>query len=326
MVKAKIVNQLRRIYYDPTNIAGFSGARQLLKAFKDSKTHNKISENNILNWLDSQDTYTLHKPTRIHFKRRMYNVSGVDDVWEADLIDVRNISSFNNGYNYLLAVIDVLSKYAWIEPVSDKSCTTIRDAFKKILARGNGRIPHTLQTDRGKEFVGSPFQAFLQKNNISFRVVRNPDVKAAIVERFNRTIKEKIWRYFTYSRSKRYIDVLQAIVSAYNHTKHSATKFAPANVNNENAALAFENLVKRYGVKIKNNKQKKPKYACGDLVRISSNKAVFAKGYKGGWSKEIFRIDTVSTYREPIVYILCDLNGEKIDGIFYEEELIRVNQ
>jgi len=57
-----------------------------------------------------------------------------------------------------------------------------------------------LQTDRGKEFIGAATQLFLRNANIGFQIARNPDVKAAVVDRFNRTLKERIWRYFTYKK------------------------------------------------------------------------------------------------------------------------------
>lgn len=324
MAKTRVNKILTNIYYNPEHFASYTGARNLINFVKNKKLLKNISKDEILNWLNTQDTYTLHKPARKYFKRRMYNVSGVDDVWEADLIDVRSLSTYNNGYTYLLSVIDVLSKFAWVEPLKDKTSVTVANAFKHILERSGSRAPRVLQTDRGKEFVGSPFQKLLRKKDIIFRVARNPDIKAAIVERFNRTIKERMWRYFTHSRSKCYVDVLPKLISSYNHTKHSATKFAPYNVNNKNASEAFANLQKRYGYKNNNHNEPPAKYKCGDLVRISSGKAAFAKAYAGGWSKEIFRVDRVSSYRNPIVYILRDLNGEKIDGIFYEEELSKI--
>lgn len=325
MGEASINKVLESVYYDPKHPASYTGARNLIKFVKNKKLTNKISKDSVLQWLDSSDTYTLHKPTRKNFARRMYNVSGIDDVWEADLIDVRALSTYNNRNSYLLTVIDVLSKFAWIEPIKDKTSASVAVAFGHILARSSGRVPRVLQTDRGKEFIGSSFQKLLKEKNIFFRLARNPDIKAAIVERFNRTIKERLWRYFTHSRSKRYVDVLQSVIYAYNHSQHSATKFAPCNVNRKNADLAYANLQHRYGYK-NHTKNISAKYKRGDLVRISSAKAAFAKGYEGGWSKEIFCIERVSNYRKPLVYILCDLNGEKIDGIFYEEELSRIRE
>ena len=85
-------------------------------------------------------------------------------------------------------------------------------------------------------------QQFLKSKNILRRVTRNPDVKAAIVERFNRILKEKMWRYFTYKNSRRYIDLLQDIVT-YNNGYHSTIKMAPSCVTVFNASTAKKILI-----------------------------------------------------------------------------------
>lgn len=114
-------------------------------------------------------------------------------------------------------------------------------AFQKILRKANGRVPICLQSDCGKKFIGSAMQNILKKH-IIFRTARNPDVKAAVVERLNRTLKERMWRYFTHRNTHRYIDVIQKIVFAYSNTLHSSIRMKPAEVNLYNAAKARANL------------------------------------------------------------------------------------
>lgn len=309
---------LDKIYHDPSHPASYSRAENLAQADR------RVAKKNVSPWLETQDSHTMHRLVRRRFPRRTYNVSNVDDVWEADLADLRSIATYNDGYVYLLVVIDVLSKYAWVEALRDKTSANVAHALASIFARSNNRVPRQLQTDRGKEFIGAPFQKLLKKKNIAFRAARNPDIKAAIAERFNRTLKERMWRYFTHTRKKRYIDVLQKFVYAYNHAIHSGTRMSPNEVTLENAAIARENLARRYARKTK--KTKMPKYSVGDLVRISTAKAAFAKGYERGWSNELFKIQRISVNREPVVYILRDLHNEDIDGIFYEAELSRVRE
>lgn len=311
------MKKLNKIYHDTTHTASFSGAPKLLR-----ETAKTVCKEKTIAWLEGQDSYTLHKPLRRRYPRRFYDVYNIDDLWEADIIDMAAIKSYNDNYTYLLVVIDVLSKYAWVEKLFDKTCASVIKALENILNRSEGRRPIILQTDRGKEFVGVVTQSFLKKAKIGFRVARNPDVKAAVVERFNRTLKERIWRYFTYTKSKRYVDVLQNIVDSYNRSYHSGIKMQPCNVTLNNAIIARANLAHRYAHKNKRT----PKYSIGDLVRISSSKAAFAKGYEGWWSKELFLIVRVSTLRQPPTYFLRDLQGEDIDGIFYEEELTRVQR
>lgn len=314
---------MEKFYYDPSHYAGYSAVENLTRAAKPNYTHDDI-----VRWLESQDAYTLHRPLRRKFPRLHYNVTNIDDVWEADLIELRNLKSYNDGYSYLLVIIDVLSKFVWVEPIKDKTSASVKDAFQRVLARSEGRVPVYLQTDKGKEFIGRTLQTFLKENDIRFRVVRNPDVKVAIVERFNRTLKERMWRYFTHKNTRRYFDVLQDIVRAYNHTRHSSTRMQPATVTRENARIARENITRRWPKgKVSSEKRgRKVKFRVGDFVRISSAKAAFEKGYEARWSEEIFRIHRVLVWRKPPVYELADLAGEVVDGIFYEQELARVEK
>ncbi|XP_044591455.1 uncharacterized protein LOC123269684 [Cotesia glomerata] len=257
-------------------------------------------------------------PTR----RRSGNITIPEIITENVAVDESMLNQSGNG----TLNKNVLSKHAWAEPLINKTSVTVAQAFSKILSRNGKRKPRLLQTDSGKEFLGAPFQELLRKKEIQFRTTRNPDIKASIVERINRTIKERIWRYFTHTRTKRYLDVLQKIMHAYNHTVHSGIKMAPVDVNENTAQTAYNNLKKRY----ENNKRvavlakRKLKYSVGDLVRISKVKAAFTKGYESGWSSEIFKILRISNYRQPAVYILIDLQNEPINGIFYEEELSKV--
>lgn len=303
---------LETFYYDPSHSAGYAGATNLIRTGKKES----ISRGDVVEWLQAQNAYTLHRPIRRRFPRRHYVVNNIDDVWEADLVDLRNLRDHNDGFVYILVVIDVLSKYAWVELLRDKTCSAVTEAFKRLLDRSNGRVPVWLQTDRGKEFVGNVLQQFLKSRGIYFRVARSPDVKAAVVERFNRTLKERMWRYFTHKNTRRYTDVLQSIVKAYNDTKHSTTKLQPAAVTLYNAVIARSNIEKRY-----KQCNRQAKYKVGEFVRVSKAKTAFEKGYDERWSEEVFKIHRILTNRQPPVYELSDLEGEVIDGFFYEEEI-----
>ncbi|XP_018370163.1 PREDICTED: uncharacterized protein LOC108765815 [Trachymyrmex cornetzi] len=177
-----------KLYYDPSHNAGYSAVDNLTRA-----DNPNFSRGEVVRWLESQEAYTLHRLLRRKFPRLHYNVTNIDDVWEADLIELRNLKSYNDGYSYLLVIIDVLSKYVWVEPLRDKTSNCAIKAFQRVLAKSEGRVPVYPQTDKGKEFVAQSMQKFLKENNIRFRVTRNPDIKAAIVERFNRTLKERMW-------------------------------------------------------------------------------------------------------------------------------------
>ena len=263
-------------YYDLEHEAGYVGVRNLLRV------NVKKEKKKIYAWLSNQDAYTLRHPIKRRFPRLSYNVTNIDDVWECDLLQLTSIKDYNDGYCYILVVIDVLGKFALVEPLVDKIARNVASAFERITDRAKPRVPLCVQTDRGKEFLGAAFQNLLKRLEIGFRVARNPDIKAAVVERLNRTLRERIWRYFSHRNTKRYIDVLQKIVYAYNQSLHSGTRMRPAEVNLYNAARARENLDKRARSNYRSRHRARPrrKFDVGDHVRVSRTKNTFERGYE----------------------------------------------
>lgn len=159
---------------------------------------------------------------------------------------------------------------------------------------------------------------------IQFFTTRDPTTKAAICERFIRTIKGIIYKYFTYTKSMKYIDVLDSLTFLYNNRLHSSIGMSPCNVNESNVLnvwLYTQNREKRH------TKIKKPNICVGDLVRVSNPKTTFEKGYKPKWSDEVFSIVRVLN-RTPVVYLsrIKDIEGNLIKANFYETELQKIVQ
>ena len=213
-------------------------------------------------------------------------------------------SKQNNGFKHLLTVIDLYSKYAWIIPLKTKSSNSIIDAFTVLF---KDRKPKKLWTDNGKEFINKEFNQFLSKNKVEIYQTYN-EGKAVVIERFNRTIKEKMWRYFTQHDTKKYIDILPKLVKEYNNTYHSTIKMTPSE-GTKNKIIYIHDIC--------NNK---PKLKVGDRVRIYKYKTHFEKGYETNWTKELFVIDKILKTC-PITYKIKDLNNEIITGSFYLNEL-----
>lgn len=313
------MENLESQYFDPAHEAGFSGARNLIRVNEKKTSADAINE-----WLTRHDTYTLHKAIRRKYKTQFYNPRALDHLWEADLIQLSSLKDYNDGVSYLLAVIDVLSKFVWIRPLRDKTVNEVTRAFRDILDNSESRTPFMVQTDKGREFVGSTLQSLFREYGIQFRLARSPIVKASVIERFIRTFKERLYRYFTFKNTKRYVDVLQDIVTAYNKNIHSTTKLAPAAVTAHNAHIARKNLLARARQR-QGRGHRTPKFRVGQYMRISREKNVFEKGAAKSWSDEIFRIKKVLHRQNLYVYLLQDLRGEDIDGIFYPQELSLVH-
>jgi len=132
----------------------------------------------------------LHAPARRNFPRRRVIVYECDDLWQADLIDMRPYTRFNRGYHYIVTIIDMLSKHAWIVPLKVKSGNDIAIAIAKII-QDDGRCPKNLQTDKGKKFYNANMQKLLKKHDINHYSAYSI-MKASIVERFNRTLKKPL--------------------------------------------------------------------------------------------------------------------------------------
>jgi hypothetical protein len=225
-------------------------------------------------------------------------------------------SNQNNGYNYLLMVIDVLSKFGWIEKLKNKKPRSIIKAFENIFK--TGRICKILTTDAGTEFNNYLFSNFLTQKNIKHFIARNTEIKAAVVERFNRTIREKIFKYITANNTDRFIDVLPEIIEAYNNTVHTRTKFKPNSVNKNNEFEVFLNLYRERSIG-------SPSYfQIGDQVRLQKLKSHFEKGSTSNWTTEVFFIDKVLNTFPVKRYLVCDSQGNQLLGSFYKQELLKI--
>ena len=293
------------MYYDPKR--GYSGVNQLVKKTRYSKK--KVEE-----FLAKQRVYTLHKPIRHRFKTRRVLVSNIDDQWQADLVDMQKLRKYNKNYNYILTVIDIFSKFAWAIPIKKKTGEEILKAFNIIFKY---RRPMKIHTDKGLEFINKPTQNLFQKLGIHWFTTEN-ETKAQVVERFNRTLKSKMYKYFTANNTKTWIDIIHDLIFNYNNSYHRSIKMTPVEASLEkNSKSVYDSLFpnKKIG-------KLKGKFKVGDRVRISKKRKDFTKGYLPNFTEEIFVILKVLE-TDPPTYILNDMNDEIIKGSFYEQELVK---
>ena len=266
-----------------------------------------------MKWTD-QLANELHRPAVRRFPKRRVDVRGIDKIWAADLVDMQAFAKDNDEVKYLLCVIDLFSKYGWIMPLKDKSGKSVESAFEKIFSEG--RKPEKLWVDKGKEFYNKDVKSL----GVELYSTENEE-KSCVVERWNRTMKEKMFKYFSANSTRRYIDVFNDMVNLYNNVRHSSIKMSPvAASDKKNESIVFMNL---YG-KLEPY-DTKPKFSIGDKVRITVKKKTFEKGYTPRWTEEIFTVSSIQ-YTDPITYKITDMNGEEIQGTFYEPELQKTAQ
>jgi transposase InsO family protein len=300
---------MEKIYYDPRHPASLGGVNRLQQATRDIETKK---------WLASQRVYSLHKPIRRKFPTRRTRTSHFAAQYQADLNDMIAYSSVNKGFQYILTVVDVFSRYAWAQPLKQKTGKNLVAAFKKIFS--TAPAPNYLQTDRGKEFENSVFQSFLRSHNVTFFTVTS-QVKASLVERFNRTLKTRMFRYFTHQGSYKWVDVLPHLIKSYNSSEHRSL---PKGMTPMAAALPH-NHERVWTHQEKSSSRQRKLFSVGDEVRISKHKGTFEKGYLPNWSEEIFTIAKIDERFHPPMYVITDEQGEEVKGKFYAPELQKVS-
>ena len=201
-----------------------------------------------------------------------------------DLADMQLLSKCNKGIRFLLCVIDIFSKYAWVVPLKDKKGISIFNAFQSILKQSNRRVednsaqhvkPNKIWVDKGSEFYNAYFKIWLRDNDIVMYSTHN-EVKSVVAERFIRTLKSKIYKYMTSISKNVYTDKLDDIVAKYNNTYHTTMKMKPIDVK-DNTYINTDKEISN----------KDPKFKVGDRIRITKYKSIFAKGYMPNWSEKI---------------------------------------
>lgn len=307
---------LRSVYYSPENAGSYGGSERLYQQVKDRG----IGRDQVREFLSQQQSYTLHKPARRHFTRNKTYASGIDKQWQVDLADMHGLSRQNSGVKYLLACIDIFSKYAWVIPIQNKSAATMTVAFTDLFKKSAPRKPVKIQSDRGKEFFNSGVKSLFADTHHIHHFASWSDQKAAICERFIRTLKSRIWTYLTANKTERYIDVLDKIVNSYNNSIHRSIKMKPADVRPAHETIIWRRLYEKE--LSKPDKKIAPPIPHGKMVRISKVKGDFEKGYMPNWSEEHFNVRDVNENAGlKKVYKLADKSGENLSGSWYKEEL-----
>jgi hypothetical protein len=316
---------LDKIYNDPKSPAGVAGVNQLLIEAK--KIEPNIKRKNVVEYLQNHSTYTQFRPRRVRFPRSKTVPAGYLTDVQCDLADMGNHSMENEGNNYILVAIDVLSKQIFAAPIKTKTPIDLIPAFERIFGQME-MICHRLFSDKGGEFTGKVMRKYFENKEVDKIECNSSSVKAALAENAIKRLKQRIYRYFHRVGTYKWIDVLDKIVYAINHSKSRVLGgLCPADISFKNAQALWR---KNYGPieKLINPKViKAPRYKVGDYVRMSRNKSTFAKGYTPSFDNEIIQVDKVKPAVRPngtVQYWVKDAKGEPFDGFFYEQDLTKV--
>jgi hypothetical protein len=307
---------IRNAFLELDSPSAFTAIENVLRTAKRSDP--AISQKDVVSTLQGEATYTLHRPRRItRIKRLTTMPSGLNSDWQADLADFQNIKTKNKGMNYLLVCIDVLSRKIYVEPIKTKGTQDMQSAFDKIFAKADVK-PLKITSDRGKEFESPAMKAYFARNAILKHVVFST-FHAGVVERSIRTIKMRLYKYFTQYRTVKWLDVIDKVVDGINNSINRTIGVTPNSVNKANAQALYRRVFK---IRKENNPNLLKKFQKGDIVRFDSGKGIFEKSYLPNYTEELFRIRDVKKTM-PVHYKVEDLEGEEISGVFYPMELAK---
>ena len=183
---------MEKIYYSPKGF--WKGHTAIKKLSKEAK----VSEKQAFEFLRKQAIWQIYLPAPKKIIRPKFDVSAKDEVHQADLLflpyDTFKVGRTNKTYKYTVSLVDVGTRYKEAEPLTSKDSKEVAKAFKKIFSR-HLKYPKLLQVDPGREFMGVVTQ-LMDKHNVRIRRGRTEIHRdQGVVERFNRTLAERLFGY-----------------------------------------------------------------------------------------------------------------------------------
>ena len=279
-------------------------------AYTAIKTKRKLGLGNNFTMQDLSNE--LNKATINKFERQKVIVNHINEIHSTDLVDMTQYSKMNRGYKYIFTNIDVFSKIAYAFPLKSKKIQDVKPCFQKIFKNNK---PKYIWSDKESAFLSKEMQQFFKNNNIKIYHT-NSHLKAVVIERFNRSLRELMMKEFVKNNNTVWYNTLSKLIKIYNNRYHNTIKMKPMQVNKSNEKYIKENIYTY------NKTSKNPKFKINDLVRISLKRRPIFDKPSGNikWSEELFKIHSINR-SNVITYKIKDLNDEIIEGIFYEKEL-----
>ena len=317
--------ELRELYYDPVRV--YQSAQKLYETAKEEGIGVTLAQ--VREWLRGQETYVRFQQPAKGFNRRQTWVPQVGSQLQMDLVDMSKYEAENEDHLWILTAIGVFSRYFFAIPLQRKHKGFTLVAVKRVLYQYKerfGKLPDFVQFDDGGEFRNTRVLPFLGDKGITYFSTRLTSKKASVVERANRTLKTRMWKFFDHEGSKEWIYVLDDLVEGINSSVNGAIGMAPNQVTEKTSASVF---VKLYGHPVT---LVKPKFGVGDKVHVTKyastladpGKRTFRKGYKASFSKETYQVTRVCR-GEPNLYSIEDERAHPVFGRMYSKELTKVS-
>ena len=268
----------------------------------------------IREFLRNYEGHNIFKPVRHNFPRRRIKAYYPFQMMMSDTINYRQYGlPFNRNYKYIMVLVDVFSKRAFAAPLKTLNAFDSLKGMESMLQECES-LPDTIITDKGLEYYNSKMQNLFERKNIRHYSLGGKH-KASIAERFIRTLKTRLEKYFWKNKRPQWVDALPFFMTNYNNSYHRSIKMAPSEVTKDNRSIVFRNLYPNSHDRIK------PRLKIGDKVRILAKKNIFSKGYSRSWSLEIYTIAEVNSDSKADYYKIVDSAGNLLSGNRYFWEL-----
>ena len=252
---------IKKTFYDPQ--IGLQSADKLYYKLKSKG----ITKKQITEFLKKQEVQQVHKNVKPIKKFFPIYAEHKNEIWQTDLLDLSNLSRYNQGYRYILIFIDVHSRFVYAIPLKNKISSTVNKEIKDVLLNEK---PELIQADRGSEFINNAFKKILSDNNIQIQFLQTSH-QLGIINRFCRTIRNLIEKYMTAYHTNNYISVFDKIIKNYNTSYHKGIQSTPSNP--DESTISKLNLEK-----LLDAKNEESTFEIDDTVRFIKNRKAFEKG------------------------------------------------
>lgn len=301
------------VYKDISHPAAYGGIDALQKASNASKQQVK-------KFLGKNDTYRKFFRNKTKFDRARVLVSSVGHIFQADLFDLQKISRQNNGYRYILLVVDTFSRLIKVRPLKSKNAndtaTAIKEVFEEFKKEDLLAPKSLLATDLGNEFWNSEVYEVLDTFDIKMYGLRRP-LKCSIAEISGRHLLDRMYKYMHATNQKHWLSKLQTFVDAKNkRPNRTLGHVAPIDVSYDNQDKIYKKLYS------KKSRKKEIPLEIGTKVQLALELLPFHKSFHGYFSDEVYEVIRRVQYRNIWRYSVKDSDNDEISGSYYRQELL----
>jgi len=313
---------LTTIYYDPKHPASFGSANKIYRAVK--AEGKDVSLGKIKKFLLKQNVHTLNKPPKRKRRRRRVIVPYNHYQYDADTANMIRYSTDNDGKQHILGVINCFSKKLYTRSLESLRAEHVVPAMRSIL----DETPEMerLRTDLGSEMTSKEMKKLLKERKVKHIPTYNTEIKANQIERAWLSLKRRVFKWFEYSNTHRWIDVLSDLTKSYNQSHHSSIDQTPDSVKPEDEIKIWKRL---YEIEPKAKRERKTKprprkaftYNLNDTVRLSIVRKPFQRGFDHQFTVEYFLISDRFVREGLEQYKVKDTQNDPVIGTFGLEDL-----